>query len=598
MPECVQCQNRGTEVDALLAQLLPVAVEAALAAGELLREEFHRPGGPRSDHPHHAAIDTEAERLIRDRLLAAAPDFGYLGEELGSHGAAPGRDVPLWIVDPNDGTSDYLKGLRGASVSIGLLLDGAPVLGVVHAPNAPDDEGDLFTAIAGQPAQRNGKPLEPLRTVSAGELSVVLCAASADRAAEANARLFAPCRFRGVPSVAYRLALLAAGEGDFALSLGGTNYWDFAGGHAILRGAGAELFTDRAAPVRYPFDGRGRCGGAIFAGHPEFVAGFYKPELHRPPKPVLPRPPRASHVREAGLLRRAQGCLLGQFCGDALGAQVEFETHPPRVTELTGGGPFQWSAGQPTDDSEMALSLARCLAHERRFDADRVLEAYRRWQATSPPDIGSTTAQGLSGHPNAESQANGSLMRISPLSIFCAGGEPELAAALAAQDASLTHPHPVCVSCTAVYADAVAFAIASGASPFEVFRRALNTAAALGVPPEVFEALQRAEYEPAPGFHARMGWVLIAFQNAFHRLLAHRSAEEAIIETVAQGGDTDTNGAICGALLGAVHGRDSLPVRWRRMVLTSRDPRRPDWLWPADALTLAERLLTAGAGSK
>jgi hypothetical protein len=105
-------------------------------------------------------------------------------------------------------------------------------------------------------------------------------------------------------------------------------------------------------------------------------------------------------------------------------------------------------------------------------------------------------------------------------------------------------------------------------------------------------------------FQRQMGWVLIALQNAFCHLAAGTALEPALIETVGQGGDTDTNAAIAGALLGAADGRASLPMRWMMPVLTCRpDPGlhparpRPDEYWPDDLLDLTEALLLSGASS-
>ena len=99
-----------------------------------------------------------------------------------------------------------------------------------------------------------------------------------------------------------------------------------------------------------------------------------------------------------------------------------------------------------------------------------------------------------------------------------------------------------------------------------------------------------------------MGWVLTAFQNALYELLRGRTLEHAVIETVHCGGDTDTNGAICGALLGAVHGRAAVPEQWVSCIVRCRPTEettqpRPKEYWPDDALRLAEDLLRAGAGS-
>src|SRR5262245_59616042 len=118
---------------------LRVALAAALEAGELLRRECHRWHGPRG-HAAHAQIDDIAEHVIRTRLLSAFPEHSYRGEETGSEIR---EDPHLWLVDPNDGTSAYLRGARGSAVSIGLLRNRIPVLGVVYAFAAPDDRGDL-----------------------------------------------------------------------------------------------------------------------------------------------------------------------------------------------------------------------------------------------------------------------------------------------------------------------------------------------------------------------------------------------------------------------------------------------------------------------
>src|SRR5437899_3296928 len=82
------------------------------------RADFHRPGGPRGGGDK-AEADVEAEHAIRSCLLEAFPDWGYRGEETGAHAGAAGQ--PTWLVDPNDGTRDYLAGRRGSAVSIGLV---------------------------------------------------------------------------------------------------------------------------------------------------------------------------------------------------------------------------------------------------------------------------------------------------------------------------------------------------------------------------------------------------------------------------------------------------------------------------------------------
>lgn len=129
-------------------------------------------------------------------------------------------------------------------------------------------------------------------------------------------------------------------------------------------------------------------------------------------------------------LSRAQGCLLGQLAGDALGSLVEFQTldairyrYPGGIREMADGGPWNSLAGQPTDDSEMALLLARMLIKKRGYEPKTALAEYKFWLSSKPFDCGRTISASLQDNPNPSSQANGALMRISPLGIFGARHE-------------------------------------------------------------------------------------------------------------------------------------------------------------------------------
>ena len=199
----------------------------------------------------------------------------------------------------------------------------------------------------------------------------------------------------------------------------------------------------------------------------------------------------------------------------------------------------------------------------------------------------------------AESQANGGLMRVSPIGIFAAGA-PEKAAELAAKDARLTHPHPVCVAANAAYAAAIAAGI-QGAAPEAMWATAHDHAGDSTGSQLLRQRLVAARSSAPEDFQHQMGWVLTAFQNAFYWLLRGANLADAVIETVGKGGDTDTNAAVCGALLGAAQGRDAVPLQWRNAILTCRPVRakdvrhpRPKTYWPDDALELAEALVSAG----
>jgi ADP-ribosylglycohydrolase/fructose-1,6-bisphosphatase/inositol monophosphatase family enzyme len=615
---------------------LRVAVAAAREAGAVLQAEFHRPGGPRGGGGHCAA-DAQAEALIRDRLGAEFPQYGMRGEELDRDCPPQDAERHVWVIDPNDGTAAFLKGHRGPSVSIALLRNGLPVLGVVFAYAAPDDNGDLFAWAEGcGPMSRNGRPV--LRPAWADALTcdqTVIVSQDADHNSFANGELAAPARFRAVASVAYRLALVAAGEGEAAVSLVNARDWDYAAGHALLRAAGGELLGANGNRVTYTPEGRSDCGGRCFGGSPAISAALagrdWGSALHGSVPPQRKRfelvwPEPGMNVSDAGLLDRAAGCLLGQLCGDALGSLVEFRdadtikaANPQGVRVMHDGGHWVTLGGQPTDDSEMALMLARSIVAGGRYDPRAAAEGYAWWYDSRPFDMGMTTSIALcaasaalrgGGDPvraarsaaNVSSQANGALMRVSPLGVYAHAMDAEALAQLARADAELTHPHPVCGDANSVFAVAIAHALRTGDGPKQVFRFAADWAASHKIHTDVRLALAAAEIGPPVDYFTKMGWVLIALQNAFHRLLHSANVEEAIVDTIMCGGDTDTTGAIAGALLGAVHGARSIPLQWRDRVLTCRAMKglarvyrpRPRNLWAVDAPLLAERLLVLG----
>ena len=303
---------------------------------------------------------------------------------------------------------------------------------------------------------------------------------------------------------------------------------------------------------------------------------------------------------------RAQGCLLGQLAGDALGSLVEFQApeqiqrkYPDGVRELADGGTWGTIAGQPTDDSEMALLLARMLADQGRYAPEEAREAYLFWLDSEPFDCGETIFGGLRGCPNPGSQANGAMMRVSPLGIFGAKHDLEHVAEWARQDARITHPNSVCQQANALFTMAIAYAVRHGCDARNLYEQIVTWAAKMEVDGSLLNAVQGAVTAAPADYVYQQGWVLTAFRNALWQLLHAPNLEEAVVDTVMRGGDTDTNAANCGALLGSVWGRDAIPVQWSECVLNCRPAAgqphvhcpRPECFWPVDALELAERLL-------
>lgn len=314
-------------------------------------------------------------------------------------------------------------------------------------------------------------------------------------------------------------------------------------------------------------------------------------------------------VTHAAMLSRAQGCLLGQLVGDALGSMVEFQdpatirlNYPQGVREMADGGAWNTIAGQPTDDSEMALALARLLVNTGEYSQELARAAYADWLATDPFDCGMTVMTGLSGRPNQTSQANGALMRISPLGVFGASVPAELVAKWARQDAEITHPNPLCQDANALFVMAIRHAIRTGCKPSELYECVLRWAEEQTTQDVLICAIRSAADRRPADYLRQQGWVVTAFHNALWQLLHAPSLEEAVVDTVMQGGDTDTNAAICGALLGALYGVEAIPRGWTECVLHCRPETgrpnvrhpRPACFWPVDALELAKQLMLAG----
>jgi ADP-ribosyl-[dinitrogen reductase] hydrolase len=328
--------------------------------------------------------------------------------------------------------------------------------------------------------------------------------------------------------------------------------------------------------------------------------------------------------QDAGVLARAQGCWLGQLAGDALGSMVEFkpaatirQMYPGGLHEIGPSRVFGTLAGQPTDDSELALALARALvAHG--FDVEPIAAAYGDWHESGPFDEGGATRQALSGIAAARrrgdsaaataresasqsSQANGALMRQSPLGIWGYALDPMVLDGYVRADTQLTHPNPVCQDASAAFIVALAAVIHEGLDGPAAYARACAWDQAHGHSPKVTQALAAAQME-RPNYEQSIGHVPIALQNAFYQALYASSFADGVVDTVMQGGDTDTNAAIAGALLGAIHEADAVPYQWRAALLACRPAQgapevhrpRPEMYWPVDALDLAAQLLAAG----
>ncbi|HEY7878591.1 MAG TPA: inositol monophosphatase family protein, partial [Gemmatimonadaceae bacterium] len=234
------------------AELLPMMIAAADSAAAYIIQRTADRGTlewrAKAHQDFVSDVDTGAERVVRESLLAGAPDAGILGEELSPNARADAE--MLFVVDPLDGTTNFLHGFPHYAVSIALVLNGTPAAGVVRNVVS----GESFTAVLQQGARLNGARISvstihdpalslvgtgiPFRTLD--QLPVYL------RQLDAIARATSGVRRAG--SAALDLCDVACGrfEGFWELYL---SPWDFAAGALIIREAGGIATTVDGEPL-------------------------------------------------------------------------------------------------------------------------------------------------------------------------------------------------------------------------------------------------------------------------------------------------------------------------------------------------------------
>jgi ADP-ribosyl-[dinitrogen reductase] hydrolase len=618
-------------------------------AGQMLLNEFHAPNGPRGSYDK-ADIDKEIEAFLKRSISQKFPTHGIYAEEEPSTNQIPqSKNDYVWHIDPNDGTKAYLKMHRGSSLSIALSYQDEPIFGIVYAYSFPNDQGDFISG--GHPSfgslKRNDKVWHRVDFPQSLQNSVIAISQSSDQCSLTNSELCAPARCISIPSIAYRLALIAVGDVDVGVSLASPGRLDCWAGLALLKSLGASIISTQGIEVDFVHT----YGDQLIIGGPIHLTSLLaqrnwdrvfheinenKPTLYDLTYPQLKK---TLPIDTSGILARAQGVLLGQCAGDALGSLVEFQspesiknTYPNGVSTMHDGGTFNTIAGQATDDTEMALTLARALVKHGIYHEGIAAMGYADWLNSHPFDLGNTTATALrpvvhifksqtksiqnwteeewklcalqaTDHASTSSQANGALMRISPLAVFTAGTEltSNEIADLARTDACLTHPHLVCQDTNAVYTVAIAEGIRHQHTKESLYNYVIQWAQENHICSEVMTSLNNATSEYLPMYPKQIGWVLRAFQGAFYMLLHSSSLADGIQSIVEMGGDTDTNAAITGALLGCIYGINGIPQDWMRMVCSNRPMfhlagvyrPRPRSYWTCDVLRLSEQLLCA-----
>lgn len=258
----------ATDITRTLAKILPDVIFMVGIAGWYLAEETRRVGGPRGSG-NNAEVDFEIESMLRDLLIPILP-ADWCGEETGH--SLTGNPW-CWVVDPNDGTSDFLRGSKESAISVGLLYEHQPVLGIVNVPL----KRDLFVWAAGMKhIQKNHQEIRnDLRGRVLCAHSRVIMSMGAMSKPVINAALCAPGKFQAMTSIAHRLARVAAGEGICAISLSPVSAHDLVAGHALLIGAGGVLVDELGAPITYlKMDSNNKLAHRCFGGAPRACAAL------------------------------------------------------------------------------------------------------------------------------------------------------------------------------------------------------------------------------------------------------------------------------------------------------------------------------------
>lgn len=247
--------------------LRELAVAAASAAGELVVQAHARPGKltaeVKSPGDYVTEVDRAAEQAAIRVLREGAPDIAILAEESGGS-----RDERMWVIDPVDGTTNFLRGFPVVGVSVALVEEGRPVVGVVSAPLL----GETWSAVEGQGAvDSRGRRLSVSTHPGAGVVATGFPFRRKDRLPRylpvmtAALERFEDLRRAGAASL--DLAYVGAGvfDGFFELGLG---IWDIAAGALLVREAGG-VVTDWAGDPDAVF-----VGGDILAGTPAWHAAM------------------------------------------------------------------------------------------------------------------------------------------------------------------------------------------------------------------------------------------------------------------------------------------------------------------------------------
>lgn len=233
------------------SRLLEDMAEAAREAGEAILEIVRRGFEVESkgDSSPVTEADRAAELIILAALARAAPGVPVIAEEEVAAGRIPAHDDHYFLVDPLDGTKEFVRGGDDYTVNIGLIEDGVPRLGVVFAPAT----GKLHAGSVGEGAWlEDGRKRQPIRTRPRGEQVTAVASKSHLNQATIDylEAAVGACTYAAVGS-SLKFCIVAEGLADIYPRASPTSEWDTAAGHAVLLAAGGLVDAPDGTPLRY-----------------------------------------------------------------------------------------------------------------------------------------------------------------------------------------------------------------------------------------------------------------------------------------------------------------------------------------------------------
>lgn len=229
----------GLEEDyALLVSATREAGAIALKRFRTKQKIWHKGG-----HHRVCEADMEVDAFLRDRLLGARPKYAWLSEESEDNRARLSTDK-VWIIDPIDGTNSYLEDIPEFAVAAALVQDGRPIAASVFNPA----QDEMFEARIGDGAKLNGALLAVSDTRNQDTMRML--ASRSERREAGWPNLFGDS-IHAMSSIAYKLALVAAGRFDATASLWPKNDWDICAAHLLIEEAGGRMSTITGEPLRF-----------------------------------------------------------------------------------------------------------------------------------------------------------------------------------------------------------------------------------------------------------------------------------------------------------------------------------------------------------